>query len=191
MKAKKIGLLIGLVVGFTAAGQQFKIDPGHTLIEFNVERFMVGEVTGKFKEYDGQVTLGENGMLESASINIQTSSLDTDHEVRDGHLKSAIWLDTENHPSIDFTTTAIRKEGDKLWVDAELTIRGQTNPVSFPVEMKGPFKDPTGMNSIGLVGDLVINRQDYGIQFSKMMDNGELFIGNEVRIRLRALAIQQ
>ncbi len=45
--------------------------------------------------------------------------------------------------------------------------------------------------TIGLTGDLVIDRQDYGITFSKLMDNGELFIGNEVRIRIRALAAAQ
>ena len=183
--------MVTLLVGYLAVSQDFKIDPGHTLIEFNVERFMVGEVTGKFKKHEGLVSLGQNGVLQSASITIETNSLDTDHEVRDGHLKSPVWLDAANHPSIEFKSTAIRNSGDQLVVEGELTIRGQTNRVSFPFEMKGPFKDPTGMNTIGLTGDLVIDRQDYGIRFSKMMDNGELFIGNEVRIRIRALAVEE
>ena len=174
-----------------ARAQEFVLDPGHTLIEFNVERFMVGEVTGKFKAFEGTVNLSEESGLESAKVLIQTSSLDTDHEMRDGHLRSPIWLDTETYGEISFESTGIRTEGDQLWIDGDLTIKDQTNPVSFPFELKGPFTDPTGATTIGLAGDLVINRQDFGIKFGKLMDNGELFIGNEVRIRIRALAMQQ
>ena len=171
--------------------QQFQLDPGHTLIEFNVERFMVGEVTGKFNEFDGYVTIDDANQVEAVQVTIQATSLDTDHEVRDGHLKSAIWLDTENYDQISFASSGIRKDGDQLWIDGTLTIKDQSNEVSFPFELKGPFKDPTGMTTIGLSGDLIIDRQDYGIQFSRLMDNGELFIGNEVRIRIRALAARQ
>ena len=156
-----------------------------------VERFMVGEVTGKFKTFEGTVSLGDGYELENARVTIQTASLDTDHEVRDGHLKSAIWLDTENYDEISFVSSGVRKEGDQLWIDGTLTIKEQSNDVSFPFELKGPFKDPTGTTTIGLTGDLIIDRQDYGIKFSKLMDNGELFIGNTVRIRIRALAAIQ
>lgn len=192
MKTKSTGLLIAVLLAcHLGTSQSFKLDPGHTLIEFNVDRFMVGEVTGKFKEYEGTVTLGNDGMLESASVGIKTKSLDTDHEVRDGHLQSEMWLDAESHELITFNSIGVRNEEGKLLLDGELTIKGQTNNVSFPFEMKGPFKDPTQQHTIGLIGDLVINRQDYGITFSKVMDNGEVFIGNEVRIRIRALAVEQ
>ena len=170
--------------------QEYSLDPGHTLIEFNVERFMVGEVTGKFREYEGKVFINNEGFLEKASVTIKAASLDTDHEVRDGHLRSAIWLDAEKYTELSFVSTNVRQEGDELWVDGDLTIKDQTNTVSFPFELKGPFKDPTGVTTVGLTGDLAINRQDYGITFSRLMDNGELFIGNEVKIRIRALAMQ-
>ena len=102
-----------------------------------------------------------------------------------------MWLDTENHDELTFRSSNIKSEDGQWFIEGDLTIKGKTNPVSFPFEMEGPFKDPTGANTIGLSGDLTINRQDYGIQFSKVMDNGELFIGNEVKIRIRALAIEQ
>ncbi len=78
MKTRKIGLfaLSLLAAGHLTFSQQYKLDPGHTLIEFNVERFMVGEVTGKFKKYEGTVTLDDNDELQSAGIIVQTGSLD-------------------------------------------------------------------------------------------------------------------
>lgn len=186
----KAGLFTALLIGgfSTLAQDSFQLDKGHTLVEFNVARFMVGEVTGKFRDFDGTVTLNSKQDLESANITIVTKSLDTDHEVRDGHLRSQIWLDTETHEQITFVSDRVWKKGDVQYISGKLTIRGIENDVEFPYEMQGPFKDPTGMMTVGLKGDLTINRQDYGIKFSKLMDNGELFIGNEVNIRIRALA---
>ncbi len=185
-------LLMALTITTQINAQStYKLDVGHTLIEFNVERFMVGEVTGKFKSYDGKVVLSDDEVISSATLKIETNSLDTDHEVRDGHLKSAIWLDVENSPEITFESSRVWKDGDQDYIEGQLTIRGTTQTVQFPFEMKGPFKDPTGAMTIGISGDLIIDRQDYGIVFSKLMDNGELFIGNQVRIRIRALAAAQ
>ena len=188
-KLNQLLLSFFLLLSFNISGQEFKLDPGHTLIAFNVERFMVGEVTGKFKSFEGSVKL-ENEKISSADISIEVASLDTDQEMRDGHLKGEIWLDAQNYDQILFESSGVRSSGGQLWLDGNLTIKGITNQVSFPFEMKGPFRDPTGAMTIGLTGDLEINRQDYGITFSKTMDNGELFIGNTVRIRIRALGLQ-
>jgi polyisoprenoid-binding protein YceI len=55
--------------------------------------------------------------------------------------------------------------------------------------MVGPAVDPTKQTAIGIFGEILINRQDYGISFSRLMDNGKLFIGNEVKISIHALAL--
>jgi len=188
LKQTAIAIFLGLAIQSQA--QEFKLDPGHTLIEFNVERFMVGEVTGKFNDFEGLIRLDQNDELKDAYVTIQTESLDTDHDVRDGHLKGGTWLDVENYPEIKFESSNIKQENNQFWIEGDLTIKGQTKKMVIPFELKGPFVDPTGATTIGLTGDLVINRQDFGIQFSRVMDNGELFIGNEVRIRIRALALQ-
>ncbi|MEM7551480.1 MAG: YceI family protein [Bacteroidota bacterium] len=184
-------LFVSLLLNYVAHAQvEYTLDPAHTLIEFNAERFMIGEVTGKFKDFEGILILNsESKALEKVNINIITESLDTDHEVRDGHLRSNTWLDAETYPAISFKSEKIWQENDQWNISGELTIKEQSNNVKFPFEMQGPFKDPTGALTIGLSGDLKINRQDYGIKFSRIMDNGELFIGNDVNIRIRALAI--
>jgi len=177
-------------ISLVSFGQtDFKLDPVHTLIQFNVERFMVGEVTGAFTEYEGSVKLDDSNSLAVAQVTIKANSLDTNNETRDGHLTGPRWLNAAEYSEISFKSTEIYKRDGKNMIKGNLTIKGVTQEVNFSYEMKGPFKDPTGVVTLGLTGDLTINRQDYGINFSKVMDNGEMFIGNDVIIKIRALAL--
>ena len=76
-------------------------------------------------------------------------------------------------------------------IESDFTIKGITNKVSFPIDVQGPFKDPTQNITLGLKAEFTIDRFDYGLQFNKTMDNGELFIGREVKIKIRALAVEK
>ncbi len=189
---KSVLLLFLLTAATKTTSTTYKLDTAHTFIQFSCERFMVGEVTGKFKDFDGSITY-DPGNPESMNIDvtIQTRSLDTDHETRDSHLRGETWLHVEKYPLIKFKSKKIEKEGDQLKVTGDLTIHGVTNEVEFPFTLKGPFEDPTGNLTVGLAGELTINRQDYGINFSRIMDNGEFFIGNNVKIDIQALTIAQ
>lgn len=181
-------LLLGSITS-TQAQQTFQLDSGHTFINFAVERFMVGEVTGRFNEFSGTIQFDENDWSKfQAEVSIKVESIDTGLEVRDGHLKSDIWLDAAKYPEITFKSKKVEMEEEQLFMTADLTIHGTTQEIRFPFTLKGPFTDPTKSLTIGLTTDLIVNRQDYGIAFSRKMDNGHLFIGNEVKISIRALA---
>ena len=189
-KLKAIIFLLLVCVYISGYAQsEYVLDPSHTLIQFNVERFMVGEVTGVFTQFDGNVKLNLARELESSNVIIKVESLDSNYETRDGHLKGPTWLDAGQFKEIEFVSQKVYQVANQWYIDGFLTIKGVKKMVSFPFDIKGPFKDPTGALTMGLAGDLKINRQDYGITFSKLMDNGELFIGNDVIIKIRALAI--
>ena len=177
-------------LSFNDTTDTYTLDTGHTYIGFDVERFLVGEVTGRFNEFSGNVTMkGDNPESLKVDIEIKTGSLDTNNETRDGHLKGQIWLDTNAYPEITFVSNSVKKNsGGNYVMEGDLTIRGITKRIQFPVEMLGPFKDPTQKVAIGIKADLVIDRFDFGILFNKKMDNGSFFIGNEVKIKIRALA---
>ncbi len=180
------------MVNSLTAQTTYQLDIPHTFINFGVERFMVGEVTGRFNEFEGKVIYNPEDLSQTIiDVTIKTESIDTGFEVRDGHLKGNTWLDVEKFPRINFKSKKIFLVDDQTQITADLTIHGVTKEVTFPLTIKGPFVDPTKSNSIGLSGELIINRQDFGIIFSKKMDNGHLFIGNEVKINIRALAISK
>ncbi len=175
---------------FFTSNDEYVLDTGHTYIGFDVERFLVGEVTGRFNEFAGNINIsGDEVETIKVNIAIHTNSLDTNNETRDGHLKGQMWLDTEKYPKITFVSKTIKKSVEnKYTMEGDLTIHGVTKTIQFPVEILGPFKDPTKKLAIGIKADLVIDRFDYGIKFDKKMDNGSFFIGNEVKIKIRALA---
>lgn len=190
LKLFPIAILILFVSSFGYENtKQYQLDVHHTFVTFKVERFMVGEVSGRFNDLTGTISYDpEKKNSLSADITIKTKSIDTGMELRDGHLKSNIWLDTDKYPEITFKTKKVVEKKGQLMVKADLTIHGVTKEVEFPFILKGPFKDPTGTETLGIQADLSINRQDFGIAFSKKMDNGEMFIGNEVKIEIKALA---
>lgn len=171
----------------------YVLDVGHTHIGFDVERFLVGEVSGRFNDFSSVISM--NGYdLTSLKLQavIKVNSLDSNNDIRDGHLKGQLWLDAETYPDILFSSTSVHKtEKGGYRMSGKFTIKGITNTVEFPIEILGPFKDPTQKTTIGIKADFIIDRFDYGIKFNKKMDNGSFFIGNEVKIKIRALAYKE
>ena len=190
----KISLLVIVLFLFNAANfhssAAYQIDAGHTFIQFSVERFGMVEVTGHFREVSGTIRFDPNlPDAIQAEITIHTASLDSGHEIRDGHLKGEIWLNAEEYPEIKFITTEVILDGQIGKAIGNLTIRGVTKEVAFPFEIKGPFTDPTKNTTIAVAGSITINRQDFGLSFSKMIDANIPFIGNEVQIDISTLAV--
>lgn len=183
---------LNLTNSYSQTKNTFQLDAGHTHIGFDVERFMVGEVSGRFNEFVANIDMNDEDFTTlKLSATIEVASIDSNNKVRDGHLKAPIWLDEKNHPEIKFVSTSVVKKGDNYIMKGNFTIKGTTKQVEFPVVFKGPFTDPTGSNTIGIQADFVINRFDYGINLSKKLKDGSYFIGEDVKIKIRALAIKK
>ena len=181
-------LFILMMSGLQVNAQEFVIDKGHTFVQFSVNRFATVDVQGRFNDFSGTITYDEESeMITAADFSIDVGSIDTGHDVRDDHLKGQIWLDAEKYPTIAFSATEIEKTDKGYLATGELTIKGKSNVVELPFTMSGPFVDPTKMTTIGISTGITIDRQDYGVTFSRLMDNGKLFIGNDVTIRIDAL----
>lgn len=192
---KKTGLLcmaVCLLISFgfrDKTTDSYTLDVGHTHIGFDVERFLVGEVSGRFNDFSASVSMdGKDYTTLKLDATIQVASIDSNNKTRDGHLKGKIWLDATDHPEIRFTSKSVRKEGNGYMIKGDFTIKGTTKEVEFPIAIAGPFLDPTGKTTIGIKGDFKINRFDYGINLSKKMTDGSYFIGKDVKIKIRALA---
>lgn len=172
------------IAGAAHGAEVYKVDPGHSHVGFSVRHFGVSNVRGEFKKFESDLMVDETDVTESSiGFTIETASIDTDHEQRDGHLKSADFLDVENHPRITFKSKSISKAGDGEYVAiGDLTIRGVTKEVELSFELAGPLKDPLGMMRLGAEGGVTIDRQDFGVSWSRVMDNGGLFVGDDVKI---------
>ncbi|MGH7574379.1 MAG: YceI family protein [Longimicrobiales bacterium] len=103
-------------VASTTDRTTWTIDPQHAHAEFAVRHLMISTVKGRFAEVSGTVQADEaDPTRSSVEIEIEAASIDTRVEQRDQHLRSADFLDVENHPKITFRSRRIEPAGDERY----------------------------------------------------------------------------
>ena len=165
----------------------WNIDPVHSTAEFKVKHMMISNVRGHFSKVSGVLTLDDSDVTKSkVETSIEAASIDTRDEQRDTHLKSADFLDVENHPWLTFVSTRINDLGiGELSVEGDLTIRGVTRNVTFNVEgPTPPTTDPWGNVRIAVSATTKINRKDFGLTWNTTLETGGILVGDEVTITL-------
>src|SRR2546430_3520666 len=80
-------------------------DPAHTNIMFVARYAMLTKVRGHFNTFDGTIHVAEKPQDSSVEVTIDASSITTDNETRDEHLRSGDFLDLANHPTITFASS--------------------------------------------------------------------------------------
>jgi len=172
----------------------WEIDPAHSSIQFSVRHMMVSNVRGAFTKATGSVRGDEKDPLHATiEATIDASSIDTREAKRDEHLRSPDFLDVAKYPTITFKSKKIEKAGDGRYkVSGDLTLHGVTREVVLDVE--GPtavVKDPRGNMRAGASATTRINRQDFGITWSKSLDGGGVVVGDEIAITIDAESVKK
>jgi polyisoprenoid-binding protein YceI len=173
-----------------AAPVRWQIDQTHSELTFRI-RHLVSRVNGSFNTWGGTI-VADPASLGGGSVNveIQTSSIDTNNERRDTHLRSADFFDAESHPTITFRSTRVESRGGELQVHGNLTIRG----VSKPVVLQGRMLEvggAAGRRRIGFEAETRINRMDYGVSWNRAAEGGGAVLGDEVTISIAIEAVEQ
>lgn len=173
----------------------WQIDPTHTAVEFAVKHMMFTTVRGRFKDLTGTIEVDEQNPDRSVvNVEIAAASIDTGVADRDAHLRSADFLDVENHPKLVFRSTrvegAMKKEGDRFTVTGDLTIRGTTIPVTLDCTYEGTGKDPWGGTRGGARVTTRIDRRDWGLKWNQALETGGILVANEVRIEIEVQAVK-
>jgi polyisoprenoid-binding protein YceI len=160
------------------------IDPAHSEIQFKVKHMMITTVTGSFKEFRSEVeTKGEDFATAMVTFEADTTSIFTNAEQRDAHLRSADFFDADNFPVMSFVSSRLEKIDDESWqLNGDLTIRGVTNPVRLDVEFGGVGKDPWGNTKAGFSLNGKINRKDWGLNWNAALEAGGVLVSDDVRI---------
>lgn len=179
-----IAALIALPGGMAEAqAPEVEVDLTHTSVHFFIGHAGVSKVIGQFRQIN-EVTLAfdrEDVSNSSVTAVIEAASLDSNHYYRDNYTRSATFLDVINHPTISFASTEIAQTGENTGtMTGDLTLRGETRPVTFDVTFNGTVPHLSGQYQIdGFEARTVIDRRDFGIEaFSP-------FVGNEVEILIQ------
>lgn len=164
---------------------KWSIDLPHSEIAFKVRHLMIAHVKGSFKIFDASIyTSGKDFTTAEIDLWIDASSITTNDEKRDEHLKSYEFFDVENHKQITFKSSTMPKADStgkqKLW--GELTIRGITKNIEVDVVFGGFSNDPWGNEKAGFEVTGKINRYDFGLVWNTPLDSGTLLVSDEVII---------
>jgi polyisoprenoid-binding protein YceI len=164
----------------------WNIDPAHSDVQFSAKHMMMTTVRGRFTAVEGSIALDEENPTNSTgSFTVGVASLNTGVEQRDGHLRSADFFDTDNHPTATFSATSVESKGGSDYrVGGDLTIRGTTRPVSFDVELLGFYAGMDGARRAGLHATGRINREDFGLTWNVALESGGWLVGKEIRLEL-------
>ena len=176
--------------GVSIPAGTWTVDPVHSTIGFEVKHFGISTFRGRFTGYEGRIETAD-GSLERVEGTVQVDSVDVRDEQLAGHLQSEDFFDAANHPSIAFASTGVRRVEDRFELDGELTIRGETRPVTLEVEVDGAGEDPYGGQRLSVVGRGEIDRFDYGVPFNARTPNGALVAGEKVRLVLTVEAVKE
>jgi polyisoprenoid-binding protein YceI len=171
-----------LPAGLTAG--TWVIDPAHSLVEFTVRHLMVSKVRGRFGTFSGTIKVAEDPTASSVEVTIDPTSIDTRDSGRDDHLRSADFFHVDAHPTWTFKSSSVTPSDDGWLVAGELTMRGVTRPVEFPVEYNGTQAHPMGGSRAGFSAELEINRKDWDISFNLALDGGGVMVSDKIKINI-------
>lgn len=163
---------------------QWKVDPSHSEVQFQVRHLMISKVTATFKKFDLEVATETEDFNTAQSIvfTADIDSIDTNNEQRDAHLKSADFFNKEEHAQIKFVGHTYEGNGSNEKLHGDLTISGITKPMTVNVEFGGVAADPFGQTKAGFTITGVINRKDFGISWGGLTDAGTVVIGDEIKL---------
>jgi polyisoprenoid-binding protein YceI len=170
---------------FPTAGV-YTVDAAHSTLSFTARHLVVSKVRGRFADFEGTITIGDTPETSSVVATAQAASITTDNEMRDGHLKSADFLDQENFATLEFKSTSLTPKGDNDYVlVGDLTIRGVTKSVTFDLEFNGAGVSMVpGGTVIGFEATTEIDRRDFKVNFSGTLENGTVVVSNKIVIEL-------
>jgi polyisoprenoid-binding protein YceI len=166
------------------ATKKWILDASHSDLQFKVKHLMITTVTGTFKTFSGGITTEEDD-ISSAKIRFtaDVSSISTNNDQRDAHLKNSDIFDAEVYPQLLFEGESLQHiSGNDYKLTGMLTMRGVTKQVTLDVEFGGTITDPWGNTRSGFAVTGKINRLDFGVSFGATSETGAVLLGHEVSI---------
>lgn len=160
------------------------IDPAHSEVGFSVRHLGLSKVRGRFNSFDGTLTIAEDQTASSVSATIQLASVDTNNEMRDGHLQSADFFNAEANPTMDFVSTGVSENS----LTGDLTLNGITNSVTLDLSYNGVAVDQNETTRAGFNATGSVLRSDFGIDFNAPFGIDGMLVSDKVTIELEIQA---
>jgi polyisoprenoid-binding protein YceI len=162
----------------------WKADTVHSSVAFEVP-YAVATFSGEVTEFEASLEDGKlSGVAQIASLTVKDENLQA-------HLLSPEFFDAERNPEVRFEGSNIKRDGDKVTVEGEVTIKGITKPATLAGTITGPAIDHFGANRVGLKLETTIDRTAHDIKWNMPLPTGEPALGNEVTLKADLTLVAQ
>jgi polyisoprenoid-binding protein YceI len=159
----------------TVPAGRWAVDKAHSSVGFAVD-YMAGTFHGSFADFDADVNDGAlSGSARVQSVQVKVPDLAA-------HLQAPDFFDAERHPELTFESHEIERNGDRLQIEGEITIKGHTQPVHIDGVIGEPLQDPFGGERFGLQLEATIDRTQFGLNWNNPLPGGKPALANEVRL---------
>ncbi len=158
------------------------LDPAHSELSFTVRHLAISKVRGFFRSFDVTIQAAEHVEDSTITATIDMASIDTNNEMRDGHLKTNDFFLIEEHPTATFVSTSIAGTPDDFTVTGDLTLRGVTKPVTLKGEFGGINRGGDGRLHAAASVAGKLNRLDYGVAWNAPLETGGVMLGDEITL---------
>lgn len=167
-----------------AVAELWTVDPVHSTAQFTARHFGIVPVIGTIPIVRASVTLAPGAQIPTAvSAELDPSKLDTHDDMRDGDLRSAHYFNVAVTPEMRFVSTKVEGTDPKHFTIAgNLTMHGQTHPVTLDAQVIAAGKTPRGRAIIAYGATTTIDRTQWGMTY------GPLIVGNSIDISLNVEA---
>ena len=183
-KLSSVALLAASFVGVSAFAQSstWTIDKNHSEINFQIAHMGVSTVRGGFSGIVGSVIWDDKNLANSSvTASIDATTVSTNNEARDKHLKSPDFFNVDKFPTLAFKSTSVVRTGGKLQVIGDLTLAGVTKSVTLDVD--GPTPPQKGMQG-GLVTGFSATGLIHRSDFSFGSKFGAPILGDDVKFTI-------
>jgi polyisoprenoid-binding protein YceI len=156
------------------------VDPVHSSIHFAITHNKVATFRSGFTSYEATLTGGAEPKLEGT---VEVASVDIDEPQLKGHLLSPDFFDTERHPQLRFSSTALDVADDgSVRLRGELEIRGNKREVEVTGRFAEIGTDLGGNERLALSLEAAVDRREFGLEFNADLPNGGQVLEYEVSI---------
>jgi polyisoprenoid-binding protein YceI len=178
-------------VELPAAGD-WRVDPGHTAVEFVGRHFLLTRIRGRFTDVEGVVHIAEDPSESYVTVTARTASVESGSKVRDDHLRSPDWFDVDRFAELTFVSRpGFLVDGNRGVVTGDLTLVGVTRAIELHVEYVGFAEDPWGHEKAVFRAWAEVDRRDWGLGWNAVGPTGRLVVGDQVRIEIEAETIRE
>jgi polyisoprenoid-binding protein YceI len=180
-------LSAAIVAPAAAAPETYVIDGSHTFPRFEYIHFGYSTQQSRFNGTTGKITLDRAAKTGSVDVVIDAKSVDTGHQLFNGHIQGEDFFDTEKYPTITFKSSGITFAGEKLAsVAGNLTIKGITKPVTLEVTSFHCMPHPiVKKEACGANASTMIKRSEFGA------GKHAPYVSDEVKLTIAVEAVMQ